>query len=120
MIALPPLILIQPPVPGVRLCPMHEYIFNTDIGKSKGYDPNEDKPESGRGPFCTDIPEPLGSCVWQNWDALRPKPSEYGLTDNNCQDAVNRVVEYCRKCRGMSAPPTPDFNTHPVTASTGI
>lgn len=95
--------LLQPPVPGSSLCPMHEYLYNTDTGDSWGYDPRNIRREDGRG-RCSDIPEPLGSCVWRNAPRLNPDQSKYNLLTNNCQTAINRTVDYCRGCEGKATP----------------
>jgi RHS repeat-associated protein len=58
--------VVQPPVPGTRWCPMHEYLYNTDTGMSQGYDPKENVRESGKN-ICYDIKEPMGTCVCDNF-----------------------------------------------------
>jgi uncharacterized protein RhaS with RHS repeats len=56
----------RPPVPGVSKCLMHEYLFDTDAQTSMSFDPNEIIKETGKD-ICYTIPEPIGSCVWNNF-----------------------------------------------------
>jgi RHS repeat-associated protein len=100
-------VLAQPPVPGVSLCGLHSYVYNTDAPaghRSWGYDPHNVRPESGPGTdTCWAIPEPMGSCLWQMAPQLSD-PKDYNLFLNNCQVAINRAMNYCRSCDN---PPQP-------------
>jgi hypothetical protein len=101
-----PWIVLQPPVPGVAWCPMHEYLYNTDLPpgqNSWGFDPWQNWPEQGNDP-CWDIPEPLGACVWKNAPILFPDRSKYRTVWNNCQTSINAIKDYCRKCLSPTSP----------------
>lgn len=87
---------IQPPVPGVRACLQHEYVFNTATGDSYGYDPAEVVRETGRD-ICYVIPEPIGQCVWNNIRQIAGSMSNYDLLTRNCQTAVNDAVRNCQR-----------------------
>jgi RHS repeat-associated protein len=93
---------VQPPVPGTRLCPMHEYLFNTDTGQYQGYDPKEKARETGKN-ICYDIPEPLGTCVWANFEKVHGPMSDYKLMSHNCQTTINDTVNYCTACLKRAA-----------------
>jgi RHS repeat-associated protein len=90
---LPLAFLVQPPVPGVSFCPAHEYIFNTATGMSKGHGPGQEPPETGKD-LCYVIPEPVGQCVWDNWN-----PGPYRVASNNCEEAINNAVSRCKRCQ---------------------
>ena len=98
--SVPFLALIQPPVPGVRACPAHEFLYN-DAGKgsSQGYDPSNDQPEDFKKSLCYSVPEPLGQCVWDNFKKIHGSSSAYDLFRHNCQTTINQTITYC-KCSG--------------------
>jgi len=86
---------IQPPVPGVRACLGHEYLYNTARADSMGFDPNEHSVhETGRD-ICYTIPEPIGSCVWRLFRETAGPEAWYDLLWNNCQTTINETVERC-------------------------
>jgi RHS repeat-associated protein len=92
------------PVPGNNWCPLHEYVYNTDIHDSKGFDPRENRPETGRD-NCRVIPEPAGTCVWNTFEQASGPRADYNFVTNNCHHAVNRAVKRCTPC--AAAPPIP-------------
>lgn len=92
--------LVQPPLPGVKWCLAHEFLYNTATNDSQGYDPKENIKEKLKGAKCYDIPEPLGQCVWDNFKKISGKPSAYDLTTHNCQTTINQTVTYCH-CKGV-------------------
>ena len=93
--------IFQPPLPGARACLMHEYIFNTTTGTSMGYDPREMVQETGRD-ICYPIPEPVGTCVWNEFAQTAGPLQNYDLLRNNCQTTVNETV---RRCTSRCYPP---------------
>lgn len=99
---------ISPPVPGNNLCPMHEYLYDTDTGQSVGFDPRETKPENGRG-ICYDVPEPVGTCAFQAFFSPANYGQKFHFLTNNCQDAIDRAIGWCRHnhCGQASIPPIP-------------
>jgi RHS repeat-associated protein len=99
----PEWMLIQPPVPGSRAFLGHEYIYNTDIGKSQSYDPAEDQQESGAD-LCYTIPEPTGQCVWKNFRKVAGPISNYDSLRHNCQIAVNDTVRTCVEILSTPSP----------------
>jgi hypothetical protein len=84
---------------------MHEYLYNTDTNESRGFDPREEKKESGKG-ICWDLPEPTGTCAWNNFYKAAGPPSSYGFFSHNCHDAVQDAMDSCRPCQN-SPPPIP-------------
>ena len=89
--------IVQPPVPGASLCLAHEYLWNTDEAKPNGFDPSENSSQETGRDVCYTIPEPVGQCVWKYFNSVG-KPGPYHLFSHNCQDAINRTVEYCKSC----------------------
>jgi len=90
---------VQPPVPGTKWCPMHEYLYNTETGTAQGYDPKEKNAKETGKNICYDIPEPLGKCVWENFEKVHGPTSNYSLLTNNCQTSINDTVQYCQQCK---------------------
>ena len=83
--------LVQPPVPGVSFCAMHEYLVNTDLPPGHntwGFDPKEIRPASGTD-ICWTIPDPLGPCVWSMAPQLNADAKKYNIFTTNCQQAIN-------------------------------
>jgi hypothetical protein len=91
----PSALAVQPPIPGVRAFLGHEYLYNTQTRQSKGFDPDESRPEKGVA-LCYTIAEPLGQCVWNNFDRIAGPKDKYNLLTNNCQITINRTVSVCR------------------------
>ena len=91
----PSLLVLQPPVPGVRAYPGHEYLYNAETHQSQGYDPNQDRQESGDD-LCYKIPEPLGQCVWKNFRRIAGPTKNYNSITHNCQITINDTVRACR------------------------
>jgi len=87
---------IQPPLPGVRGCLAHEYVYNTTTGDSYGYDPHNIARETGRD-LCYTIPEPIGQCVWDNIQQLAGSMANYNFLTRNCQTSVNDAIEFCKR-----------------------
>jgi RHS repeat-associated protein len=100
---------VQPPIPGVSGCLGHEYLYDTDNGQSQGFDPKENVKESGDD-LCYTIPEPLGACVWKNFEQTAGPASKYNLMNNNCQSTINKTIAKCKACK-----PTPTAPTNCVT-----
>jgi RHS repeat-associated protein len=96
--------VIQPPVPGVRGCLQHEYLYNSDISRSYGFDPKEFVQESGND-LCYQIPEPLGSCVWDNFPKVAGSMERYNLLTNNCQTTINKTIQKCKSCNNSTKTP---------------
>jgi hypothetical protein len=98
--------VISPPIPGNTLCPMHEYLYNTDTGESKGFDPNEDSTHETGQNICWTIPEPMGTCAWNKFEPTYRAKGPYNLFTHNCQNAVEDAKDACTKCQS-TPPPIP-------------
>jgi hypothetical protein len=81
---------------------MHEYLYNTDLHKSKGYDPHEDRPETGEG-ICWIIPEPIGTCAWNRFEEVAGPRENYNFLSHNCHDAVLNAINACAPCQKVPA-----------------
>ena len=111
---------IQPPVPGARACLMHEYLYNTELRDSQGFDPGEHIHETGND-ICYTIHEPVGSCVWTNFRETAGPEAWYDLLWNNCQTTINDTVQRCTPCQAPSHPSNcVNVNGRQVCAGTGI
>jgi RHS repeat-associated protein len=89
-------ILISPPIPGNNWCPMHEYLFNSDNGQVRDFDPYRARAhESGSNLFCYDLPEPLGTCVWNTIASTGTGGGPYDLLEHNCQSSIETAKQRC-------------------------
>ncbi len=88
--------VVSPPVPGVRSFLGHEYLYNTDLRESQGFDPRDDREETGRD-ICYEIPEPFGLCVWNNFEGTSGPREDYDFLKNNCQTTINETLKRCKK-----------------------
>lgn len=70
----------------------------THAGESKGFDPREERAESGHG-VCWDIPEPVGTCAWNNFYSAAATGGSYNFFFHNCHNAVDDAVDRCTVCK---------------------
>ena len=102
--------VVSPPIPGNTLCPMHEYLYDTDTGQSKGFDPNEDSTQETGQNICWTIPEPMGSCAWNKFEPTYRARGPYNLLFHNCQHAIEDAKSACTPpCTAASPPISPSF-----------
>ncbi|HEV2721302.1 MAG TPA: RHS repeat-associated core domain-containing protein, partial [Thermoanaerobaculia bacterium] len=110
---IPGLMIAQPPAPGSKWCPMHEYIYNdSGGGRSMGFDPKEAGVKDEAGPAkdrCYEILEPVGQCVWKNFPSTaNAKP--YNFFKWNCQISVEATKTKCKNAPCL-APTFPSGGT---------
>jgi RHS repeat-associated protein len=102
--------VVSPPIPGNTACPMHEYLYNTDTGQSKGFDPNEDSTQETGQNICWPIPEPIGSCAWNKFESTYRATGPYNLLFHNCHHAIEDAKSSCiPPCTGAPPPISPSF-----------
>ena len=79
---------------------------------SSGFDPSEDRPETGND-LCYPLPEPLGQCVWDNFDQVGKGHADYDFLRNNCQISIERTIRHCR-CppKTLTEPPCGSFGAN--------